>query len=599
MANEMLYPKNTRCREVIDLSGMWKFCFGKKEDSYYIAGLKEYEYIPVPAAYNDFFTEKGKRDFCGDVYYEHNFYVSDIYKDKDIDIRFFASSHKTTVYLNNKEIMYHNGGFTPFSININDYIKFNEENTLVVKVNNELDQTTLPVGEVKVLIDGTKVNKPYFDFFHYAGLIRPVKLVITPKKSILDITLNHEIIGSDTITYYDVLTNCNLDVLLQVYDATGNLIKTQLNNNEVKIKDTKLWKVNEGYLYNFVFKLMDKDKVVDEYKLKVGIRTVKVVGNRLLLNNESIYLKGFGKHEDSSIIGRGLNLAVIKRDFELMKWINANSFRTSHYPYSEEVYQLADEEGILVIDELATVGMFKSLMNFLEATTKESTAYFEQEIVKTQTLKNHLEALEKLIKRDKNYACVIMWSLLNEPDTSSDESVKYFEEVFNKCQILDVQKRPRTFAHIMFSTPDKSKCSHLCDVIALNRYYGWYLNGGNEISDSIVYLDKELDAWDTFNKPVFFAEYGADTINGVSKLPSVMWSVEYQIEYLKENHKIFDKHKCIMGEQVWNFADFQTVEGIMRADGNKKGIFTKDRQPKPSAYYLKDRWHSLKDNYKA
>lgn len=77
-------------------------------------------------------------------------------------------------------------------------------------------------------------------------------------------------------------------------------------------------------------------------------------------------LKGFGRHEDSIINGRGENPAVIKRDYELMKWVNANSFRTSHYPYSEENLRMADREGFLVIDECAAVGFMSSLKNLVK-----------------------------------------------------------------------------------------------------------------------------------------------------------------------------------------------------------------------------------------
>ncbi|MCZ9990335.1 hypothetical protein OFQ66_10950 [Brachyspira hyodysenteriae] len=89
-----------------------------------------------------------------------------------------------------------------------------------------------------------------------------------------------------------------------------------------------------------------------------GIRTVKVEGTKFLINGKPFYFTGFGKHEDSEIAGRGYNPPVIKRDFELIKWVGANSFRTSHYPYSEEIMQAADREGIVIIDEVAAVGMF-------------------------------------------------------------------------------------------------------------------------------------------------------------------------------------------------------------------------------------------------
>lgn len=94
------------------------------------------------------------------------------------------------------------------------------------------------------------------------------------------------------------------------------------------------------------------------------------------------------------------------------------------------------------------------------------------------------------------------------------------------------------------------------------------------------------------NKPFLFTEYVADTDAGAHKLPSVQWSEEYQCEYLTMQHEVFDMFEAVVGEQVWNLCDFQTGEGIMRVDGNKKGVFTRDRQPKAAAYVLKERWET-------
>ena len=65
---------------------------------------------------------------------------------------------------------------------------------------------------------------------------------------------------------------------------------------------------------------------------------------------------------------------------------------------------------------------------------------------------------------------------------------------------------------------------------------------------------------------------------------------EYQVEYLAMNHRVFDRFDAVVGEQVWNFADFATTSGVMRVGGNKKGVFTRDRQPKEAAWALRRRW---------
>lgn len=337
--------------------------------------------------------------------------------------------------------------------------------------------------------------------------------------------------------------------------------------------------------------------MIDEYYLDFGIRTVKVEGTKLLINSKPFYFTGFGKHEDSEIAGRGYNPPVIKRDFELIKWVGANSFRTSHYPYSEEIMQAADREGIVVIDEVAAVGMFDvgSVLN----PGASKMDYFSQKEVHTETKEAHKKAIEELIQRDKNHPCVVMWSLLNEPDTTKEEAVPYFEDIFNHAKKLDKQNLPKTFAAIMQSMPGKCKCMHLCDVITLNRYYGWYANGGYEIDVAEMKFREEMNLYKDINKPVIFTEFGADTMSGVHKLPSVMWSEEYQCEYYDMSFRVFDDYKFIIGEQLWNFADFQTTEGIFRVDGNKKGIFTRNRQPKAAAHFIRRRWTKLPMDYKS
>lgn len=604
MANRYLYPENTVTRQVIDLSGMWKFAFdfnSEGEQENYKDGIPDGILMPVPASFADFFTEKQFKEYTGDFWYETEFYADTAWKERDVDIRFFAAAHTADVYFNGQKVAHHNGGFLPFTVNVGSLLCYGTPNRIVVKLNNELSHTTLPCGESAVKKDGKKFTRPYFDFFNYSGLIRPVKIVVTPKNSIVDITLNHRLDGATAHTDYVVETVGKGQVEVKVYDEQHNLAATASGKEAtVTMQNARLWKPLDAYLYTFEFLLSDNGKVLDSYVLKVGVRTVSIEGNRILINGEPVYFKGFGKHEDSAICGRGFNLPFIKRDFELMKWIGANSFRTSHYPYSEEIYQLADREGFLIIDELPAVGMLVSTRNAVDAATAAKIKpFFDEEIVQVETLKNHLNTLEECVQRDKNYASVVAWSLFNEPDTTgSEKAVGYFEKIFDKCRQLDAQKRPCSFAHIIASQPDKCLCTHLTDFVMLNRYYGWYLLSGYELDDAFAALDSELSKWDETGKPVIFTEYGTDTYQGLTRLPAIQWTENYQQEYLDGYHEVFDRHSCIMGEQIWNFADFQTTEGLIRVDGNKKGIFTRERNPKSSAFWLKKRWDSLPTDFK-
>ena len=603
LEHSMLYPKTTLTRRRISMDGMWKFHLDERsvgENEGWIDGIPGEEMIPVPASFQDFYAEKDIREYTGDFWYETDFFVPGEWEGREILLRFGAATHRASVYVNGILITEHEGGFLPFSAKVTTVVRYDSYNKVVVKVNNELNCTNLPCGETITLPNGKKMSKPYFDFFNYAGLQRSVYLLALPGESIVDFDLDYAIHGKNAEVSYQIRTNGEHAVQLALFDAKGHCVAQKDGKEGVLyVENARLWQVRNAYLYRLRIRIMDGEELIDEYEQEIGIRTVKVEGTDILINGEPVYLKGFGKHEDSDIVGRGFSIGIMKRDFELMKWIGANSFRTSHYPYSEEIYQMADREGFLIIDEVPAVGMFQSLMNFMEASTGKQTAFFEKETTPV-LLKAHLRAIEEMIARDKNHPSVVAWSLLNEPETTNEAAVPYFKEVFDLANKLDMQKRPRTFALIMNSLPDTCKCYQFSDIIALNRYYGWYMKGGYEICVAEELFRKEMDAWKEkkLNKPFIFTEYGADTLASEHKLPSVMWSQEYQDEYLKMTHEVFDSYDFIKGEQIWNFADFQTTEGIMRVNGNKKGVFTRQRQPKDIAYKLKERWENLPLDYK-
>lgn len=603
LEHSMLYPKTTLTRRRISMDGMWKFHLDERsvgENEGWIDGIPGEEMIPVPASFQDFYTEKDIREYTGDFWYETDFFVPGEWEGREILLRFGAATHRASVYVNGILITEHEGGFLPFSAKVTTVVRYDSYNKVVVKVNNELNCTNLPCGETITLPNGKKMSKPYFDFFNYAGLQRSVYLLALPGESIVDFDLDYAIHGKNAEVSYQIRTNGEHAVQLALFDAKGHCVAQKDGKEGVLyVENARLWQVRNAYLYRLRIRIMDGEELIDEYEQEIGIRTVKVEGTDILINGEPVYLKGFGKHEDSDIVGRGFSIGIMKRDFELMKWIGANSFRTSHYPYSEEIYQMADREGFLIIDEVPAVGMFQSLMNFMEASTGKQTAFFEKETTPV-LLKAHLRAIEEMIARDKNHPSVVAWSLLNEPETTNEAAVPYFKEVFDLANKLDMQKRPRTFALIMNSLPDTCKCYQFSDIIALNRYYGWYMKGGYEICVAEELFRKEMDAWKEkkLNNPFIFTEYGADTLASEHKLPSVMWSQEYQDEYLKMTHEVFDSYDFIKGEQIWNFADFQTTEGIMRVNGNKKGVFTRQRQPKDIAYKLKERWENLPLDYK-
>lgn len=584
----MLYPKENEVREVKNLSGIWRFKVDKEDkglkEEWYLKPLEDAILMPVPSSYNDITQDASIRDHIGYVWYEREFFVPSSCKDKRVFIRVGSASHYAILWVNGNKVLEHKGGFLPFEGEITPFIKWGKENRLVIAVNNILDWNSLPPGEIVEYKDpmhptGYKTQEYHFDFYNYSGIHRPVFLYTTPKNYISDIRVITDINGKDGEISYEIeIEGDNSRVEVIVFDQKGKEIcRENGEKGKLVIKNAEFWSPNNPYLYTLKVNTYNEE-LEDSYSLNIGIRTIKVKDDRLLLNGEPIYLKGFGKHEDSDIRGKGYDPVIAIKDFNLLKWINANSFRTSHYPYAEEILDLADRYGILVIDEAPAVGM-----NFFN---KEKKVFCEER-VNEKTLKYHIQVMKELIDRDKNHPCVIMWSVANEPADYEEGSEEYFKRIIEEVRKLD-PTRPITIAES--TSPLETKTAKYVDVISVNRYYSWYTDMGHlELIE--FQLEKELRTWyELYKKPVLLSEFGADTIVGFHQDPPVMFTEEFQVEFLKKYVKVLDKLPFIIGEHVWNFADFATKQHVIRVVGNRKGVFTRQRQPKASAFFLKERW---------
>jgi beta-glucuronidase len=595
----MLYPIVTETRGIIDLNGIWNFKLDKGngfKENWQSSKLTDTMTMAVPSSFNDIGVTAEIRDHVGWVWYEREFVVPAILTSERIVLRFGSATHVAKVYVNGELAAQHKGGFLPFEAEINGFLK-DGKNRLTVAVNNIVDYTTLPVGMYSEKeIPGTglvKRNNPNFDFFNYAGLQRPVKIYTSPQTYVKDVTIVTDIDGT---IQYSVETAGAAEVKVSAIDESGEIVATATGEaGSFKINDVKLWEPLNAYLYRLKIELSNAGEVIDVYEQPFGVRSVEVKDGKFLINNKPFYFKGFGKHEDSPLHGRGIDEAANVMDFNLMKWIGANSFRTAHYPYSEEIMRLADREGIVVIDETPAVGLHVNFMVMLNGGQARKNTWQE-----LKTFEHHQEVIRELVARDKNHPSVVMWNVANEPASEEEGADEYFKPLIELFRDLDPQKRPVTLVTHLGSTPDKDKIAELIDVLTFNRYYGWYIDGG-DLASAKVKLRNEFNAWleRCPDKPFMMTEYGADTVAGLHDVEPVMFTEEYQVEFYRANHEIFDEFNHFIGEQVWNFADFQTSQGIIRVQGNKKGIFTRERKPKYIAHELRKRWTAIPDfNYK-
>jgi beta-glucuronidase len=504
-------------------------------------------------------------------------------------LRFDAATHSAVVWVGDRQVMEHEGGYTPFEADITDLVEPGAEARITAVVSNILTWQTIPPGIVLETPGGGRRQQLFHDFFNYAGLHRSVWLYTTPPAFLDDITVVTGLDGSTGTVRFEVVAAGEGDVAVTLREADGDEVASATGaSGELTVDGVRPWRPGEGYLYELTAELRGQNgAVVDSYSLPVGIRSVRVDGPRFLINEEPFHFRGFGKHEDAAVRGKAHDNALMVHDFALMDWLGANSFRTSHYPYAEEVLEYADRHGIVVIDETAAVGINSGLA--AGAFGAEPHTTFSPDTINDVTQEAHRRAIRELIARDKNHPCVVLWSITNEPESVTPEARTYFEPLAAETRELD-PTRPIAFANVMGSTPDRDVLTDLFDVIMLNRYFGWYASPG-DLPSAEVELEAEITAWvDAYDKPIIFTEYGADTMPGVHEVVPGMWSEEYQADLLAMFHRVFDRFDAVVGEHIWNFADFATVPGVMRVDGNKKGVFTRERRPKLAAHQLRRRW---------
>lgn len=595
----MLYPEQNEARLKLSLDGTWAFALGScVEDQFDPAKpLPDAQPIAVPASYNDQNDQTtALRRHYGWAWYQRKVTLPTFCAGQRVVLRFGSVTHTAKVWLNGQLIAQHKGGFTPFEADVTALLHPGETVLLTVACDNRVNHSTLPVGNEDGQLaffgsDNAGIpsveaakraaapqNRPNFDFFNYAGIHRPVWLYTTPKEYIEDVTVVPAVDGT---VQYAVKTTGSAPVHVTVLDADGNAVASAEGaEGTITIPEVHLWEPRPGTPYLYTLHITCGADVYDQ---TFGVRSIEVRGTQVLLNGKPLYFKGFCKHEDFTAHGRGFDPVLNVKDVNLIHWANANAVRTSHYPYAEEFYDLCDREGILVMDETPAVGIGGGAA---------VNPYKEYPLAE-----HHRQVLAEMIHRDKNHPCVVLWSLGNEPDLEHfpQDAYDYWHPLYELAHQLDPQNRPVTLVCCQ-NDYTKDITTRTMDIVCINRYYGWY-NLSGDLDNAAYAFKKELDFWETIDKPLILSEYGADTVAGMHGFAPEMFTEEFQVEYYRTINGCLDERRFVVGEWPWNFADFSTQQGPMRVGScNRKGLFTRERTPKLAAHYFRDRWGKKEPN---
>lgn len=575
----MIRPQRNAFRDCLDLSGIWRIRFDPDDQGDaegWSAGSATADTLPiaVPGSWNEQLAEAGFMDYQGAAWLQTDVFIPRSFEGRRIRLRFDSADFSARVFVDGDFAGDSGPAFLPFEID-SDRLVPGQTARVVVRVDNRLalDGPTPGVGLEQYVSEG-RLRDEYrpavrFDFFPYGGLNRPVWLTATPLGGIEAVRLRASSLG--------VLT-------ARIEGPSGARVRLSADGVEtegpagseisLRVPDVRPWSPADPVLYDVVVERLDALGVVaDRVELRTGFRDVEVRAHQLLLNGEPVVLKGFGKHEDGPVRGRGLDLPQLVKDFGLLDWIGANSVRTSHYPYSEAFLDFADEQGILVIDEVFSVNLD-----------------FRQ--VSEATLAQHKAAVQALIARDGHRPSVIAWSLANEPGYLAEpeyrqKSGPYWKDLFGHARDLD-PTRPLTHANVGYAGLDDPAFEQ-ADVVSINRYFGWYQAPG-QIDRAVEMLRADLDTVAIHGKPVFVAEFGADALAGQHSTTPQLFTEEYQADLIAAFWAEIERHPACIGGHVWNFADFRTAQHSRRVVLNLKGVFTRDRQPKRAAFVLRDLW---------
>lgn len=525
------------------------------------------EKVNLPHTWNAVDGQDGGADYYrGTCRYTKTVQKSALPKADCYYLEFRGANSSADVYVGDKKVATHHGGYSTWRVNITDYI---EENTEIsVDVDNKANETVYP---------------QMADFTFYGGLYRDVNLICVSSSHFdLDyfgtpgIKVTPKIKGKDAEVEVEVyLTNKkdSQSIRYTIFDAEGNVVDTKTTNDDDEdftISNVHLWHGRKDpYLYLAKAELLENGEAIDEVTARFGCRSFKIDAEKgFFLNGVEYPLHGVSRHQDRLGIGNALLPEHHKEDMELICELGANTIRLAHYQHDQYFYDLCDEKGMVIWAEIPYISAHM-------ATGRENT----------------ISQMKELITQNYNHPSIVVWGLSNEitmhgaADSDLIENHKILNDL---CHKMD-KTRLTTIACLSMCDPD-SEYIKIPDVISYNHYFGWY---GGEASMNGPWFDK-------FHKnhpniPVGCSEYGCEALNWHSSRPQQGdYTEEYQAKYHEELIKQLFTRKFIWSTHVWNMFDFGAdarQEGGENGQ-NHKGLVTMDRKYKKDSFYAYKAWLS-------
>ncbi len=510
--------------------------------------------IRVPGDWN---SQKEKLFYYeGTIWYEKSFDYPKAANGNRVFLYFGAVNYKAEVYVNGKKVGTHIGGFTPFNFEVTGLLK-EKRNFVVVKADNKRLKEGVPTLNT--------------DWWNYGGITRDVNLIEMPSVFIRDQMVRLDGDNDGRITGRIVLDGASVsgkwvEISIPELGFRGSAITDEKGVAEIRgsVKGLRYWSPDDPKLYEVRFS-SEGDSVTD----RIGFRTVKVSGDRILLNGKDIFLKGISIHEENPLRGgRANSVDDAKLLLGWAKELGCNFVRLAHYPHNENMVRLADEMGILVWEEIPV--------------------YWTIQWENPETFDNASAQLEDVITRDKNRASVIIWSMANETPVSEPRN-RFLTKLAETARRSD-PTRLISAALEMSGSPEDATVREITDpfaekvdIISFNQYIGWY----DGLPEKLATIKWRLPK----GKPIFISEFGAGARFGLHGAQDERWTEEFQEVLYKETLKSISGIGNLRGFSPWILVDFRSPRRHLPEiqDGwNRKGLLSEKGEKKKAFFVLRD-----------
>ena len=507
-------------RTLMPLDGQWKFAFdpsnrgleeGWSQPDYADATWRTVS-VPLPWDLYDtpeFASDDGSRYgegsafYDGYAWYRTRFAASKSWKDRLVRLNFLGVNYKAWIYVNDHLAGTHEGGHTPFSLDISPYLERKGENVVAVRVYRRPWWSSYTEENPTEITDDTEIPYKPVDYWPYAGITRSVYLEVSGNLTVSKILTqadDHQL--TSTVVLYNSTTKRQRQLLtFEPGAGTGGeaeQLEVELEPSQVRvvtfetaIPQARWWSPDNPQVYKAVATLTKglgkgavNGKVSDSLSVDYGMRSIAVEQGQLTLNGEPIFLKGVNWHEETAEHGRSMTVAEYDRELGLVLDLNANFIRNSVYNRHPYVYEFADEHGLMVLDDIDNMWL--------------NTA---QQKLQTETYGLSRALALMMAWNQFNHPSVIMWSLQNESEIGTDPQIyrNWLADMRDAIKQVDFQDRPVTWA----SGSSWDPAFDLADVIGFNEYFGYFYGNDEDLGPTLDAVHKQYP-----DKPILITENG-------------------------------------------------------------------------------------------